>query len=124
MTSSQTSKKLRIIYAEDSPAEQEMMVRLLSNRGHDIVCCDNGKPALQVILAQPFDVLITDNDMPLMNGLALVRELRKIGSPIKIIVTSGYLESEVENRYRDLGIHLFLPKPSSDEKILKLIEGD
>ena len=124
MTIPPPSKKLRIIYAEDSPAEREILSRLLSNRGHDISCFEDGKPALRAFVEASYDVLITDNDMPHMTGLELVRELRKIGSRIKIIVSSGYLESNVEERYRDLGVHLFLPKPSPDEKIFKFVEGD
>ena len=115
-------KRLRIIYAEDSPVDQELLVRLLTNRGHDVVCYDNGRPALQAILAQPFDVLITDNDMPKMNGLALVRELHRIESPLRIIVTSGFLETELEEQYKALGVKLFLPKPSPDEEIFRAVE--
>lgn len=124
MTATPNQKKLRIVYAEDSPTEQELLQRLLSNRGHDVVCCDDGRTALRAIMAQTYDVLITDNDMPHMNGLDLVRELRKIQSPIKIVVTSGYLEAEVEGKYRALGIDRFLPKPASDEEVFQAVEGD
>lgn len=122
MTPPPTPKKLRIIYAEDSPTEREMMAQLLSSRGHDIACFNDGQLALQAMASASFDVLITDNDMPHMTGLALVRELRKIKSTIKIIVTSGYLESETEERYRELGVRVFLPKPSPDERIFRAIE--
>ncbi len=60
--------------------------------------------------------------MPHMTRLELVRELSQIEYPIKIVVTSGFLESEVEARYRDLGVKLFLPKPSPDEKIFWAVE--
>lgn len=123
MTSSQTPEKLQILYAEDSPAEQEFLAGRLSNRRHDVVCCDNGKVALQAILSQSFDVLVTDNDMPHMGGLDLVRELRKIQHPIRIVVTSGYLESEVEAKYRALGIERFLPKPAPDAEVFRAVEN-
>ena len=98
------------------------MARTLSDRGHEIECCDNGEAALQAISDNAYDVLITDNDMPRMNGLNLVRELRRIKNPIRIVVTSGYLESEVEAEYRALGIERFLPKPSPDEKLFRAVE--
>jgi len=123
MTIPPTPSKLRIIYAEDSPTEREMLVRLLTNRGHYIACFNDGKPALQAIVSASYDVLITDNDMPHMTGLELVRELRRIKSPIKIIVTSGYLELEMEEQYRELGVRVFLPKPSPDEKVFRAVEG-
>lgn len=122
MTHNSAPKKLRIIYAEDSPAEQELLTKTPSTRGHNVVCCENGEAALQAIVAQPFDILVTDNDMPRMNGVSLVRELRRLGSPIKIVVTSGYLEFEVEAKYRSLGVERFLPKPSPAEKIFRIVE--
>lgn len=55
-------------------------------------------------------------------GLDLVRELRRIKSPIKIVVISGYLAPHVEDQYRALGVELFLSKPSRDEKIFRAVE--
>jgi CheY-like chemotaxis protein len=124
MTKISPQKRLRIIYAEDSPTDQELLSRVLMNRGHDVVCCDNGSLALQAIQAEAFDILISDNDMPRMNGLALVQELRRIEHPPKIIVISGFLEPEVEERYRAFGVELFLLKPSPDEVILQTVEND
>lgn len=100
------------------------MTRHLSDWGHDVVCCNNGKAALLAINEDSFDALITDNDMPRMNGLELVRELRRIKSPIKIVVVSGHLELEVESEYRNLGVEQFLPKPSPDEKLFRIVESD
>lgn len=111
-------KKLRILSAEDSPVEQELLARILRRRGHEVSCVGDGKSALQAIVGQSYDVLITDNNMPHMKGLDLVREL----GHIKIIVTSGYLEDEVEAQYRGLGVNLFLPKPSPDEEVLRAVE--
>lgn len=124
MTRTSPQKKLRIIYAEDSPVEREQLTKILSTRGHDVVCCDNGRTALQAIRAQPFDVLVTDNDMPGMNGLILVQELRQLENPLKIVVTSGYLEADVEEEYRKMGVERFLPKPSPNEKIFRAVESD
>lgn len=122
MTSPSIPKKLRIIYAEDSPPEQELLSQILSKRGHEITCFDDGRPALQALLGGSYDVLITDNDMPHMTGLDLVRELRRRNISMKIIVTSGYLKSEVEEEYRAFGVQLFLPKPSPEERIFQAVE--
>ena len=122
MTLPSTQKKLHIIYAEDSPAEREFLTQILSDRGHEVACFNDGQSALKAIVSSSYDVLITDNDMPHMPGLDLVRELRRLKSPIKIVVTSAYLEPEIEEQYRALGIELFLPKPSPDEKIFTAVE--
>lgn len=117
-------KKLRIICAEDSPDEQEWLTNLLSGRGHSVTCCDNGKAALQELAKASYDVLVTDDDMPRMGGLQLIRALPNTLRPPKIILTSAFLEPEIEEQYRNLGICLFLLKPSPKEEILKAVEGD
>lgn len=119
-----SSKKLRIICAEDSPDEQEWLANLLSGRGHFVTCCDNGKAALQELAKASYDVLVTDDDMPRMGGLELVRALQHAARLPKIIVSSAFLEPETEEQYRSLGVCLFLPKPSPKEKFLKAVEGD
>lgn len=118
------SKKLRIICAEDSPDEQEWLSELLSGRGHSVKNCDNGQAALRELANASYDVLVTDNHMPRMGGLELIRALPNTLRPPKIIVTSAFLEPEIEEQYRNLGVCLFLLKPSPKEEILKAVEGD
>ncbi|MDX2081300.1 MAG: response regulator [Terrimicrobiaceae bacterium] len=118
------SKKLRIICAEDSPDDQERLFELLSERGHSVTCCDNGQAALQEITRASYDVLVTDNNMPRMGGMELIRALQNARSIPRIIVTSAFLEPEKEEQYRNLGVSLFLPKPSPSEKIVQAVEGD
>lgn len=115
-------KKLRIVYAEDSPDAQEVLSEMLVQRGHSVTCCDNGQAALREIETTAFDVLITDNHMPRMGGLELVQALRNSANQPKVIVTSAFLDSEMEEQYRSLGVSLFLPKPAPYEEILKAIE--
>lgn len=122
MASSPTPRKLRIIYAEDSPAEQELMTVILERHGHEIACFNDGQSALQSILTGTYDLLVTDNDMPRMTGLDLVRQLRQANHPIKIIVTSGFLEADLEVEYRGLGVRSFLSKPSPEHRIIRAIE--
>lgn len=118
------TKTLRIICAEDGLDDQERLFELLSGRGHSVTCCDNGQAALREITRASCDVLVTDNTMPRMGGLELIRALQNVRPIPKIIVTSAFLEPETEEQYRNLGVHLFLPKPSPSEKIVRAVEGD
>lgn len=120
----EASKKLHIICAEDSLDDRERLFELLSDRGHSVTCCDNGQAALEEILSESYDVLITDSQMPRMGGLELIRAIQKTCSIPKIIVTSAFLEPEEEDQYRQSGVRIFLPKPSPSEKIVKAVEGD
>lgn len=119
------AKKLRVIYAEESPPQQEMLSAWLSKRGHSVTCCDDGRAALRdMIEAGAYDVLITDDHLPHMDGLELIAALKDTHSLPKTIVTFAFLEPDREAQYRRLGVRLFLPKPSTYEKVLSVVECD
>ncbi|OJU98680.1 MAG: hypothetical protein BGO12_20060 [Verrucomicrobia bacterium 61-8] len=119
------AKKLRIIYAEESPPQQEMLSEWLSGRGHSVTCCDDGRAALRNMAeAGTYDVLITDDRLPRMDGLELIAALRDTRSLPKIIVTFAFLNPDREAQYRRLGVRLFLPKPSPYERVLSAVEDD
>jgi len=73
----------------------------------------NGEAALEAVQAEPgrFALVLSDHNMPGMGGLALVKGLRAIGYPGKIVILSGYLSEEVEARYQELGVDQILSKP-------------
>jgi two-component system chemotaxis response regulator CheY len=103
----------KILLADDS-AIMRMVLSLHLKRftGATVVQVENGRDALVKLTQEPFDLLLTDINMPEMNGIDLVRHLRSgLGSdiPIVIITTKG------ECRDRDLGIALgangYITKP-------------
>lgn len=125
LTTVTPAKKLRIIYAEQSPPQQEMVFKWLSKRGHSVTCCGDGRAALRDVAEDgPYDLLITDDLLPHMDGLELVAALGHARSLPKTIVTFAFLEPGREAQYRSLGVRLFLPKPSPYEKVLRVVECD
>jgi CheY-like chemotaxis protein len=74
---------------------------------------DNGEEALAKIRPAPgaFDLIITDNNMPGMDGTELVRHIRTLPFSGRIVVISAYLLHEVEQTYRSLGVRHFIHKP-------------
>ena len=106
-------RKWRILYAEDVRELREVARMALTRDGHTIECANDGKLALDRVLAGPadFDLILTDHHMPNMNGLEFVTQLRALKFPGKIIVFSSELKPEVELGYRELNVDHFLPKP-------------
>lgn len=90
-----------------------MLALLLGGPGAKITNACDGWIALMKIGAttEPFDVVITDHQMPRMNGLELVRRLRVRKFAGKIVVLSAYLSEENIQAYEELQVDMMLAKP-------------
>ena len=66
----------RILLVDDEPTQRLIMARLLKRAGYNVEVAGNGKEALEKIAAGDFQLMITDWEMPEMDGIALCRELR------------------------------------------------
>ena len=79
----------KILVVEDDAVIRRMLSGILVKMGHEVAAAGDGVEALRLLGTAPFDVVITDLIMPEMDGLELIRELRKRNSPQKIIAMSG-----------------------------------
>jgi two-component system, chemotaxis family, chemotaxis protein CheY len=103
---------LRILYADDVRELRDVARISFSRDGHGIECLADGELALnRLIEDSTFDLVITDHHMPNMNGLELVRRLRELAYPGKIMVFSSELSPTVEEEYKRLQVDRILYKP-------------
>ncbi|MDS0824895.1 ATP-binding protein [Serratia marcescens] len=72
-----TEQPLCILAVDDHPANRLLLTRQLSRLGHQVIEAENGRQALELWLTQPIDLVITDCNMPVMDGLELTRQLRQ-----------------------------------------------
>lgn len=103
----------RILIADDDPLIRTLVQRRLEAAGHEVVAVENGREALQRIDASPgFDMVITDIQMPELDGLELIRELKRRDLSPKIIAIAaqegraGYLSAALS-----FGADMALVKP-------------
>lgn len=82
----------RILLAEDTPATCEMVRHALSSDGHAVVVTHDGNEALEHVQnpAESFDLLISDVDMPGLDGVGLVEKALKLRPGLKVILMSGF----------------------------------
>jgi DNA-binding response OmpR family regulator len=111
--------RLRILTVEDEPALTQLLAILLGGPAAKVVNASDGWIALMKIGAasEPFDVVLTDHNMQRMNGLELVRRLRKTAFPGKIIVLSAHLTKENIRAYEGLNVDMMLAKPFDIEEL-------
>lgn len=105
-------KPLKILCAEDNPMIGEAMQRLFETAGHRAEHVPDGLEAWDRLSRDLgyFDVVITDHEMPGLNGLELVELLRQVGYPGRIVVHSGAVSLRLAQSYRALRVDAIFAK--------------
>ena len=114
---------MKILFADDD-ARLHVIVRMwLSKNGHQVESATNGQDALEQLKSQPYDALITDVNMPLMDGIELVNATLQLPQPPELIVvlTSRCDIAQLQNKVNLTDVHLF-NKPFSPKALAELIQ--
>ncbi len=104
---------LKILVVEDEKSLAHITAMMLGGPTCKVTTAKNGWEALMKIGAapKPFDVVVTDHRMPRMNGLEMVRQLRKKNFSSKILVLSAHLAEEEIQAYEELNVDMMMTKP-------------
>lgn len=120
-----SKRPLRILCADDHILVGEFLTLLFSGAGHEIEHFTDGLAAWNRIsgAVDRFDVLITDNQMPELNGLELVELLRQTEYRGRVVVFSGSLSVKEIESYQLLGVNLILQKTTKADELLGAVEA-
>lgn len=101
----------RVLVIDDEPAVQDLLQRVLTNAGHQVVVVDSAEAALMRLARDRFDVLVVDNNLPRMTGLELMALVREHHPELRAIMITAYNTPAVEARARALGVMAYVAKP-------------
>ncbi len=115
---------LNILLVDDEAAIREISKDVLETYGYVVTTAANGDEAIAIYsqMNTKFDLILTDLEMPVMNGIDLIRELRKKDKKTKIIVSSGLFTEDKLKEISDCDVKIFLPKPYTAEKLICTIQ--
>ena len=102
-----------ILLVDDVPEILEMEEIMLSRLGYKITVCLNGQEALDIFKSNPdsFDIIITDQTMPVLSGDKLIFEVKLIRPEIPVILCSGNNQVISDSMKKDLAVSSYLDKP-------------
>ena len=80
----------RILLAEDDNDMRRFLVKALQNAGYNVTSFDNGLSAYNRLREEPFELLLTDIDMPEMDGIELARRATELDPEIKVMFITGF----------------------------------
>jgi two-component system, chemotaxis family, chemotaxis protein CheY len=113
----------RILTVDDSKTMRDMVSFTLRKAGFDVNEAEDGKQALSVLSGGRFDLIITDLNMPVMDGISLIKNVRAStphrGVPILILTTESDSAKKADGKAA--GATGWLVKPFSPEKLVELV---
>ena len=115
-----TVTRNRLLLVEDSIIIRTQMQRLLKGAGYNVTIAENGLLGLQKVQSQEFDIVLSDVEMPEMNGLEMTKAIRQNSKydrlPIVLITTLA--SPEDKHRGQDAGANAYLTKGDFDQQLL------
>jgi PAS domain S-box-containing protein len=108
-------KKARILVADDAPANRELVTAILSTLGLEVYTVQDGAEAVHALQGELYDLVLMDVHMPVMDGLAATREIRRMertrGGRTPILALTANVQSEQVARCLEAGMDGHLAKP-------------
>lgn len=111
----------RILVVDDEENARVALSKILTNEGYEVSSAGNGNEALDLLRNRDVELIITDINMPEMNGLTFLRELNRSHPHSNVIMITAYGEVESYLEAMDLGAFEYINKPVRYEDLQKVI---
>lgn len=100
-----------ILIVDDEENMLALLKHVLGKEGYSITCTDRGKNALKLAGESHFDLVIVDVAMPAMDGIEVLRRLKRMDVDLPVIMISAYSSWEKEQKAKELGCIDYFSKP-------------
>lgn len=114
--------KRKILVVDDESGMREMLSYELGSRGYQVATAGNGEEAMEKMVSENFQLVITDIKMPKMDGLKLLDAVKKAKPEVEVIMSTGYGTVEAAVDAMKKGAYDFVQKPFNIEEIAALAE--
>jgi len=112
---------MKILVVDDEEGARELFNTILTDEGYDVTLAPGGVEALELFKNNPFNLVITDIKMPVMDGLQLLQEIRKMGSKTDVIMVTAYGEVETYLKAMSLGAAEYINKPIRIKELKRIV---
>jgi two-component system, cell cycle response regulator CpdR len=105
----------RVLIADDEASMRALVARAIGMDGHDIVTAEDGAEALEILTREggAFDLLLTDIQMPIMDGIALALSVARDFPRLKILLMTGFADQRERASNLNAIVHDVITKPFS-----------
>lgn len=112
----------RILAVDDSPSMRQLVTLALGEDGHSVTAASDGVEAMSLVAKQPFDLVITDMNMPKMNGIEFIKAFRALHRFTPVIVLTTEVNTAVRDSAKQAGATGWIVKPFVVENFRAVIK--
>ncbi|MCU0696765.1 MAG: response regulator [Myxococcaceae bacterium] len=113
----------RILVIDDDRSARMLLERVLTRAGHQVSLVDTAEEGLEQLKAQPFDLLVTDKNLPGIDGLEVLKQARSVRPRLRALLITGFPTPETKSAADELGVHAYVTKPFGVHDILDICEA-
>ena len=124
MASVQSTSPFTLLIVEDDKTARDVIARMVGLKfpGCTILTADNGKMGLELYKEHRPGMVITDINMPEMDGIAMAREIRTMDADATYIVLTAYSNKSFLEQFKEIGYCAYLMKPVNFQELFAMIE--
>ncbi|MBP7763548.1 MAG: sigma-54 dependent transcriptional regulator [Deltaproteobacteria bacterium] len=115
-------RKLNILIVEDGRSQREMLRDFLISEGHRVQEAENGEAAIKTVLDNSFDLILLDYKMPGMDGMDVLKEVKRINHEIDVVIITAYGTIETAVEAIKVGAIDYITKPVELDELLLLVD--
>ena len=115
-------RSLRILIVEDERDVLDMLQEVLARAGHRVIAAPDGKAGLACFQRQPFDIVLTDLNMPGISGFDLATGIKKINQSMPVLLLTGWAGELKEAELTANGIDCIIKKPFATADLLQALD--
>lgn len=112
----------RILVADDQDSMRLIISQMLKEKGHSVVAVEDGQQAFDLAKAEDFDLIVADVNMPKLNGLDFLKQIKAAKPGLKVVFVTGMLEETIRIGAEKHNLDGLILKPFEKTAALELIE--
>jgi len=113
---------LKILYVDDDPNMQKLIELFMRKSKYQLDSAKNGRTALKLLASNTYDLIITDIQMPELDGLSLIDEIKKKKIEAPVVIVSAFGQENISQKALKKGAVKILHKPFESKQLFDVIE--